>query len=69
MLTVDITLTNRTLGPEIVMQIVEERAPGGFDDLHRILPPAELQALAAGFKEKAGFAVDALNRRASYSVG
>ncbi len=26
-------------------------------------------ALAAGFKEKAGFAVDALNRRASYSVG
>ena len=64
----DITLGNRTLGPEVVMQIVEDRAPGGFADLDDILPPAELAARAAEFKEKAGFAVEALNRRASYSV-
>jgi 2-polyprenyl-6-methoxyphenol hydroxylase-like FAD-dependent oxidoreductase len=64
----DITLGNRTLGPEIVMQVVEERAPGGFSNLDDILPPAELASRAAEFKEKAGFAVDALNRRASYSV-
>jgi 2-polyprenyl-6-methoxyphenol hydroxylase-like FAD-dependent oxidoreductase len=64
----DIALGNRTLGPEIVMQVVEERAPGGFSNLDDILPPAELAWRAAEFKEKAGFAVDALNRRASYSV-
>jgi 2-polyprenyl-6-methoxyphenol hydroxylase-like FAD-dependent oxidoreductase len=44
------------------------RAPGGFSNLDEILPPAELAARAAEFKEKAGFAVEALNRRASYSV-
>ncbi len=64
----EITLGNRTLGPEVVMQIVEERAPDGFTDLHAILPPAELKEHAARFKATAGFAVDALNRRASYSV-
>ena len=64
----DIALGNRTLGPEIVMQIVEDRAPEGFADLDDILPPQELAARAAEFKEKAGFAVEALNRRASYSV-
>ncbi len=64
----DITLGNRTLGPEVVMQIVEERAPDGFTNLHDILPPAELASRAAEFKEKAGFAIEALNRRASYSV-
>ena len=64
----DITLGNRTLGPEVVMQIVEERAPDGFTNLHDILPPAELASRAAEFKEKAGFAVEALNRRASYSI-
>lgn len=64
----EIALTNRTLGPEVVMQIVEERAPGGFTNLDDILPPTELVSRAAEFKEKAGFAVEALNRRASYSV-
>ena len=64
----DITLGNRTLGPEVVMQIVEERAPQGFANLDDILPPAELVARAAEFKNKAGFAVEALNARASYSV-
>ena len=64
----EIALGNRTLGPEIVMQIVEERAPGGFSNLDDILPPRELAERQAVFKEKAGFAVEALNRRASYSV-
>jgi 2-polyprenyl-6-methoxyphenol hydroxylase-like FAD-dependent oxidoreductase len=64
----DIALGNRTLGPEVVMQIVEERAPDGFSNLHDILPADELTERAAEFKEKAGFAVDSLNRRASYSV-
>jgi 2-polyprenyl-6-methoxyphenol hydroxylase-like FAD-dependent oxidoreductase len=64
----EITLGNRTLGPEIVMQIAEERAPGGFANLDDILPPAELAARQAEFKVKAGFAVEQLNQRASYSV-
>jgi 2-polyprenyl-6-methoxyphenol hydroxylase-like FAD-dependent oxidoreductase len=64
----EIALGNRTLGPEIVMQIVEERAPKGFSNLDDILPPVELAERQAEFKVKAGFAVDALNRRSSYSV-
>ena len=64
----DITLGNRTLGPEVVMQIVEERAPAGFKNLHDILPQSELTERAAEFKIKAGFAIEALNRRASYTV-
>ena len=64
----DITLGNRTLGPEVVMQIVEERAPQGFKNLHDILPQSELTERAAEFKIKAGFAIEALNRRASYTV-
>jgi 2-polyprenyl-6-methoxyphenol hydroxylase-like FAD-dependent oxidoreductase len=64
----DITLGNRALGPEVVMQIVEERAPGGFTNIDDVLSPAELAAHATEFKERAGFAVEALNRRPSYSV-
>jgi 5-methylphenazine-1-carboxylate 1-monooxygenase len=60
--TARITLSNRQQGPERVMQIVEERAPQGFDDLHAVISRAELEAIAAEYKQIAGFDRDALNR-------
>ncbi len=62
--TARITLSNRQQGPERVMQIVEERAPQGFDDLDAVISRAELEAIAAEYKQIAGFDRDALNREA-----
>jgi 2-polyprenyl-6-methoxyphenol hydroxylase-like FAD-dependent oxidoreductase len=61
--TARITLSNRQQGPERVMQIVEERAPQGFDDLDVVISRAELEAIAAEYKQIAGFDRDALNRQ------
>lgn len=64
----EIALENRTLGPEVVMELVEERAPQGFKDIHDVLSAQELQERADAFKRLAGFAVEALNNRQSYDV-
>ena len=61
--TARITLSNRQQGPERVMQIVAERAPEGFDDLDAVISRAELEAIAAEYKQIAGFDRDALNRQ------
>jgi 2-polyprenyl-6-methoxyphenol hydroxylase-like FAD-dependent oxidoreductase len=55
---------NRRNGPDQVMQLVEERAPGGFERIDDVVPEAERQAIAAGYKRVAGFDRDALNNRA-----
>ena len=60
-----IVLANRANGPDQVMQIVEERAPDGFERVEDILTTAELEEVAAGYKRVAGFDRDALNSRAS----
>jgi 2-polyprenyl-6-methoxyphenol hydroxylase-like FAD-dependent oxidoreductase len=64
----EIATQNRTLGPEVVMEIVEERAPDGFDHVHDVLSAHELQERADAFKKLAGFAVESLNNRSSYDV-
>ena len=64
----DIALQNRTLGPELVMEIVEERAPNGFAHIHDVLSAEDLQERADAFKRLAGFAIESLNNRPSYSV-
>jgi 2-polyprenyl-6-methoxyphenol hydroxylase-like FAD-dependent oxidoreductase len=63
-----IILRNRELGPSIIMDMVEERAPNGFDDIDQVIPRAELQRIADAFKQDAGFDVKSLNERASFSV-
>ncbi len=45
------------------MQIVEERAPQGFADLDAVISRAELAAIAAEYKQIAGFDRETLNRR------
>jgi 2-polyprenyl-6-methoxyphenol hydroxylase-like FAD-dependent oxidoreductase len=58
-----IVLQNRQMGPEQVMQIVEERAPGGFDNLHDIISQKELEDIAARYKRIAGFEKEILNQK------
>ena len=64
----EIIRRNREYGPEIVMQMAEERAPGGFARIEDVIPRHELEEIARSFKVAAGFDPEALNRRPSLSV-
>jgi 2-polyprenyl-6-methoxyphenol hydroxylase-like FAD-dependent oxidoreductase len=59
-----IVLANRVQGPEASMQLVEDRAPDGFADLHDVVSRDELQAIADRYKQVAGFSIAELNARA-----
>jgi 2-polyprenyl-6-methoxyphenol hydroxylase-like FAD-dependent oxidoreductase len=59
---------NRDNGPERVMQIVENRAPNGFTNLGEIISDEELNDVAATYKRIAGFLLEELRARPSYSV-
>ncbi len=65
-----IVLANRGAGPDQVLDLAATRAPAGFGAAGReaVLPRAELEAIAAGYKRLAGFDPAALNARPSYSV-
>jgi 5-methylphenazine-1-carboxylate 1-monooxygenase len=67
-LTAALTLSNRQLGPERVMQLAFERAPQGFSHIHDVVSAQELESIAAQYKQAAGFAPELLNERASLSV-
>ena len=54
-------LTNRTAGPDHIMQIVEELCGGVFDDISEVMSHEELSDFAAGYKKTAGFAIAELN--------
>jgi 2-polyprenyl-6-methoxyphenol hydroxylase-like FAD-dependent oxidoreductase len=59
-----IVLANRGNGPDQVMQLAEERAPGGFrTDVHEVIPRAELEEISARYKQTAGFARAQVNAR------
>lgn len=61
--TAAIVTSNRGLGPEVVMQMAEDRAPGGFDNIEDVIPREELESIAAQYKQMAGFDKDQLNAR------
>lgn len=50
-----IVLANRGQGPEAVMQMVEERAPNGFEHLGDVISTAELEEVSSRYKQLAGF--------------
>lgn len=56
-----LVLANRGDGPDAILDIVADRAPNGFADIETVMPQAERQAFADGYKEKAGMQVAALN--------
>ena len=63
-----VVLKNRELGPSVVMDIVEQRAPGGFSDIDSVIPLREREEIALSFKVAAGFDPATLNARPSFSV-
>lgn len=58
-----IILANRGNGPDQVMQLAEERAPDGFKHVNDVIPQEELEAIAARYKQTAGFAKSQVNAR------
>ncbi|HEX4946149.1 MAG TPA: flavin-dependent oxidoreductase [Blastocatellia bacterium] len=59
--TARIVLSNRQQGPEQVMQLVEDRAPNGFTNLHAVISQMELEEIAGRYKQIAGFSRESLN--------
>jgi 2-polyprenyl-6-methoxyphenol hydroxylase-like FAD-dependent oxidoreductase len=58
--TAKIVLTNRGNGPEVCMQLAEERAPDGFAAIGDVFAEGELEAIAARYKAVAGFSKEAV---------
>ena len=50
-----IVRSNREMGPEVVMQMAEERAPDGFDRVEDVFRAGELEEIARRYKQVAGF--------------
>jgi len=62
----DVTLRNRSLGPEAALQLAEERAPNGFAQIDDVIPRAELEGITRAFQQVAGLDPAALNARPSF---
>ncbi len=61
--TAEIVRANRKGGPEGVIDVVEARAPDGFDDIEKIASHAEREAIVRGYAAMAGYAREQVNRR------
>ena len=51
-----VVLTNRRGGPERVIDVIEEKAPDGFDDIEAVASHADREAIVRGYAVMAGFA-------------
>jgi 5-methylphenazine-1-carboxylate 1-monooxygenase len=60
--TAEIVASNRSGGPERVIDYVEERAPDGFVNLDEVVSYAELEAIVKGYSQIAGFEQTQVNR-------
>jgi 2-polyprenyl-6-methoxyphenol hydroxylase-like FAD-dependent oxidoreductase len=56
-----LVLRNRGAGPFGLLNLVDERCGGVFDDIDTVIPPAEREAFMAAYKKAAGLAIEALN--------
>ena len=56
-----VILRNRSAGPFGLLNIVDERCGGVFEDIEEIIPAHERSAFMAKYKSAAGFAVEQLN--------
>ncbi len=61
--TAKIIMTNRGAGPDAVLQVVEDRCGGDFQDIHDVISAEELSGHAEKYKAVAGFAIKALNEQ------
>jgi hypothetical protein len=49
-------------GPFGLLNLVDERCGGRFDNIDHVIPPDERNAFMADYKAAAGFAIETLNR-------
>jgi 2-polyprenyl-6-methoxyphenol hydroxylase-like FAD-dependent oxidoreductase len=61
-MTADIVRSNRSGGPEGVIDAVEQRAPDGFDNIDSVLSYEDRKAIVRGYAAKAGFAKEQVNK-------
>jgi 2-polyprenyl-6-methoxyphenol hydroxylase-like FAD-dependent oxidoreductase len=61
----ELVLRNRGAGPFGLLNLVDERCGGEFDNIDDVLPPAERNEFMARYKAAAGFAIDQLNNSAA----
>lgn len=59
--TTKVVLTNRTAGPDAILDVIEERCGGQFEKIEDVISREELAAHADTYKTIAGFAVEAIN--------
>lgn len=53
--TSEIVMRNRMAGPERCIDVVESRAPNGFEEIDRVISGEELQSILQDYKKAAGF--------------
>src|SRR5690606_39869659 len=56
-----VVLRNRGAGPFGLLNLLDERCGGVFDDIDSVIPPAEREEFMSRYKAAAGFARDQLN--------
>ena len=57
-----LVLRNRGSGPFGILNIVEERCGGVFDDINDVIDKSEIDDFMARYKAAAGFAIESLNK-------
>jgi 2-polyprenyl-6-methoxyphenol hydroxylase-like FAD-dependent oxidoreductase len=57
-----LVLRNRGAGPFGLLNLVDARCGGEFDDIDAVIPPAERNQFMAAYKAAAGFAIENLNK-------
>ena len=57
---------NRRLGPEVVINLAHERAPGGFTDIDEVIPKRELAEIAARYAATGAFDPATVNQGSPY---
>jgi 2-polyprenyl-6-methoxyphenol hydroxylase-like FAD-dependent oxidoreductase len=62
----EVTLRNRSFGPEGAMQIVEERAPNGFARIEDVISEEEMREISRAFQATAGLDAATVNGRPSF---
>ncbi|MFJ8696342.1 FAD-dependent monooxygenase [Streptomyces roseolilacinus] len=59
---------DRGLGPEAVIHLAHERAPGGFTDIDDVVPPEERRAIAARYAATGASDRETVNQGSPYDV-
>jgi 2-polyprenyl-6-methoxyphenol hydroxylase-like FAD-dependent oxidoreductase len=67
--TAKIVMANRANGPDHVLQLAEERAPEGFENVYDVIPKEELEEIGRVYKKVAGFEMESVNVKARETEG